>query len=249
MTTAAAPARVEAAATELTMHNVVAGYGGTKILWGLDFSIARNEVVSVLGRNGVGKTTLVNSIFNLSPDISGDVVVKGCRVNGLPAHQIGRLGVALVPQGRGMFPNLTVEENLRLATLWKRKGPIKWTIERVYQEFPRLAERRRNSGSALSGGERQLLAVARALLTQADFLVLDEPTEGLAPLAVEDVVVNNIHRLHDEGLTILLVEQNVPMALKVATRAVVLARGGIVYDGSPDALAKDAAFQREHLGV
>lgn len=248
--TAAASTAIDAAPDEvLRMHHLVAGYAGTKVLRSVNLTIKRNEVVSILGRNGVGKTTLVNTIFNLGPEIEGQIFIKGRAVNGLAAHQIARLGVALVPQGRGNFPNLTVEESLRLATIWRRKGPVVWTLERVYETFPRLAERRANSGSALSGGERQLLAIARALLMQADFLVLDEPTEGLAPLAVEEVVAQNVQRLATEGLTVLLVEQNVPLALRVATRAVVLARGSVVYDGAPGILAEDTDLQREHLGV
>jgi branched-chain amino acid transport system ATP-binding protein len=247
--TATASTASNAASEMLRMRNLVAGYAGTNILRGINLTINRNEVVSILGRNGVGKTTLVNSIFNLGPQIEGQIFLKGRAVNGLATHQIARQGVALVPQGRGNFLNLTVEESLRLATIWRRNGPAVWTLERIYETFPRLAERRANSGSALSGGERQLLAIARALLRQADFLVLDEPTEGLAPLAVEEVVVQNIQRLAAEGITVLLVEQNVPLALRVAMRVVVLARGSVVYDGAPGTLAEDTDLQREHLGV
>lgn len=246
---AAAPIALAGTEPVLALKNVAAGYGGVRILNDVNLIVGRNEIVSVLGRNGVGKTTLVNTVFNLGPEISGDIRLFGRETGGLPSYRIARLGMALVPQGRGLFPNLSVAESLRLATLWKGQRARKWTLERIYDSFPRLAERRHLSSSALSGGERQLLAIARALLTQAEFLVLDEPSEGLAPMAIEEVVSANIRKLGEEGLTVLLVEQNVPLALRVATRAVVLARGTVVYDGLAADLVKDTALMREHLGV
>ncbi|QCI67173.1 ABC transporter ATP-binding protein [Phreatobacter stygius] len=234
----------------LSLSGLSASYDGVGILSDVDLALAQGEVLALLGRNGAGKTTLISSILNLEPTVGGRVSVKGHDVTGWPTHRIARLGLALVPQGRGVFPNLTVEENLRMAMLWTRGAPDRrWTLERAYEVFPRLAERRRSSSGALSGGERQLLAIARALLTQADFIILDEPSEGLAPLAIEDVIIGSVGRLAREGLTMVIAEQNVAMALRLATRAVVLAHGRIVFDGAPATLLADTDLQREHLGL
>jgi len=229
-------------------ENVSAGYGGVTVLDRIDLRLMRGEVLAVLGRNGAGKTTLLNALFNLGPELSGRITVKGESVIDWPTHRIARLGLALVPQGRGVFHTLAVHESLRLATLARRPAGA-WTLERVWREFPRLHERRMASSGALSGGERQMLALARALLTQADVIVLDEPSEGLAPLAVEEVLVHHVARLASEGLTVVLAEQNVAMALRVATRALVLSAGRVVFDGTPAALAADHALHQEHLGV
>jgi branched-chain amino acid transport system ATP-binding protein len=229
-------------------EKVSAGYGGVTVLDSIDLSLMRGEVLAVLGRNGAGKTTLLNALFNLGPELGGHITVKGESVTGWPTHRIARLGLALVPQGRGVFHTLAVHESLRLATLARRPAGA-WTLDRVYREFPRLHERRLASSGALSGGERQMLALARALLTQADVIVLDEPSEGLAPLAVEEVLVHHVARLASEGLTVVLAEQNVAMALRVATRALVLSAGRVVFDGTPAALAADHALHQEHLGV
>lgn len=234
----------------LDFRGVTAAYDGITVLHGLDLSFDAGEVVAVLGRNGVGKTTLVNTIFNMGPRITGNVAICGHDVSGWATHRIAKLGLSLVPQGRGNFPGLTVEENLRLAQLANPpRGAEVWTLPRIYEAFPRLAERRRAFSSSLSGGERQLLALGRALLTQAQLMILDEPSEGLAPLVIEELMVRNIRRLSAQGLSILLVEQNVAMALKVCTRAVVLANGRIVFDGNPGQLAASKELQREHLGV
>jgi branched-chain amino acid transport system ATP-binding protein len=231
----------------LSLTGVSAGHAGRTVLRDIRLELAEGEVLAVLGRNGAGKTTLLHTILSLEPAWSGDLRVKGRDVRGWPTHRIARLGVALVPQGRGAFPSLTVQENLRLATLAGRASA--WSLERVWASFPRLAERRSMSGAALSGGERQMLAIARALLTGADTLLLDEPSEGLAPMAVEEVIVGLVRRLAADGVTVMLAEQNVAMALGVATRAAVLAEGGIVFDGPPGRLAADRDLQSRHLGV
>ena len=234
--------------SHVRLQEVSVGHGGAPILAGIELEVGPGEVVALLGRNGVGKTTLLHALMGLGPVRRGSFLVKGQDVPASwPPHRIARLGLTLVPQGRGAFAALTVEENLRLATLAAR--PSAWTLARVYAEFPRLAERRRLPGASLSGGERQMLLIARALLTGADILLLDEPTEGLAPLAIEAVVVEQIRRLREDGLAVLLAEQNVAVALQVATRAVVLAEGGIVFAASPDVLAGDRDLQRRYLGV
>lgn len=239
MTTAAHPV--------LALSDASAGYGGAAVLDGISLALRPGERVAVLGRNGAGKTTLVNAIFNLGPQVSGSVRVMGCEVAGWPTHRIARLGIALVPQGRGAYPDLTVTENLRLATLGGRRGP--WTLDRIFALFPRLAERRAAMSSALSGGERQMLAIGRALLTQASLLVLDEPSEGLAPSVAEQVIVSILGRLATEGQTVLLVEQNLPLTLRSCERAVVLAGGRIVFDGPSAALLADGDMLAQHLGV
>ena len=231
----------------LALSGVSAGYGGAPVLEDVSLALRPGERVAVLGRNGAGKTTLVNAIFNLGPQVRGSIRVLGRDVAGWPTHRIARLGIALVPQGRGIFPDLTVTENLRLATLGRRRGP--WTFDRIFALFPRLAERRAAMSGALSGGERQMLAVGRALLTQASILVLDEPSEGLAPPVAEEVIVTTLGSLAAEGKTVLLVEQNLPLTLRACERAVVLAGGRIVFDGPSVALQADAAILGRHLGV
>ena len=234
----------------ISLKNVSAGYEGANVLSGIDLAVAPGEVLAVLGRNGAGKTTLLNALLNLGPKVSGQIEVKGQSVVGWPTHKVARLGVALVPQGRGVFSTLTVRESLGLATLPKSsEGQTRWTLERVYEVFPRLAEKRRTASGALSGGERQMLALGRALLTQADVLLLDEPSEGLSPQSVEAVLVGQIALLAAEGMTVVLVEQNLALSLRVAPRCVVLAEGSIQFDGASDTLAGEPTLQHRLLGV
>jgi branched-chain amino acid transport system ATP-binding protein len=233
--------------TVLALSGLSAGYGGAAVLRGVSLSLQAGERVALLGRNGAGKTTLLHAVFNLGPQVSGSVRVMGQEVAGWPTHRIARLGIALVPQGRGGFADLTVMENLRLATLGRRPGG--WTTERVFALFPRLAERRAAASGALSGGERQMLAIGRALLTQAQVLMLDEPSEGLAPSLAEEVLVTALASLASEGKTVLLAEQNLTLALRSCERAVVLAGGGVVFDGPSSGLAAKEGLLAEHLGV
>ncbi|MFH5926319.1 ABC transporter ATP-binding protein [Roseomonas xinghualingensis] len=240
-------ARDPAAQPVLSLSGVSAHYGAVEVLRGISLDVARHEAVAVLGRNGVGKTTLVHALFNLGPSLGGRVRVMGQDVAGWPTHRIARLGVGLVPQGRGIFPNLTVTENLRLATVRRRPGA--WTLDRIFETFPRLAERRASFSGTLSGGERQMLAISRALLTQPELLVLDEPSEGLAPLMAEEIILGTLGKLAAEGLTVLLVEQNLTLALRLCPRAVVLAEHRIVFDGMSSTLLADRSLVSDYLGV
>ncbi|WP_419899491.1 ABC transporter ATP-binding protein [Roseomonas sp. USHLN139] len=231
----------------LELDSLSAHYGSVEVFSNVSLRIAAGEKVALLGRNGAGKTTLVQALFNLGPRLSGTIRLRGEAVQDWPTHRIARRGMALVPQGRGLFPTLSVTENLRLATLRQPRG--EWTLEKIFETFPRLAERRQASSSALSGGERQLLAIGRALLTQAPLLVLDEPSEGLAPMMAEEIIVQHVGRLAEAGLTVLLAEQNAALALRLCPRALVLSGRRLVFDGPSEALLADRALLQEHLGV
>jgi branched-chain amino acid transport system ATP-binding protein len=221
-------------------------YGDSHILHGVSLEVRAGEAVALLGRNGSGKTTLIRSVVGFTPPREGAVRFLGRAIHRLPAHAIARLGIGLVPQGRRIFAPLTVTENL---TLGARAGDgAGWGVERVFALFPRLRERAQQSGGTLSGGEQQMLAVARALMTNPRLLLLDEPSEGLAPLIVREIgrVLVGLKR---EGLSILLVEQNVPLALRVADRAYVMNKGRIVYHGPAADLAANEEVKRRFLGV
>jgi branched-chain amino acid transport system ATP-binding protein len=228
----------------LEIQDVHTYYGDSHVLHGVSLTVADGEVLTILGRNGMGKTTLIRSIIGFTPPRQGAVRLKGEDVAGWPPYRLVERGMALVPQGRRVFPSLTVRENLDVA----RAGRGRWTLERVYELFPRLRERAANRANKLSGGEQQMLAIARALMSNPELLLLDEPTEGLAPLLVREVgrILGELKR---EGLSILLVEQNLALALGVADRVHILSRGQIVYSGAPDALAADEAVKSRYLGV
>jgi branched-chain amino acid transport system ATP-binding protein len=200
-------------------------YGRGHILQGVDLDVERGKIAAVLGRNGVGKTTTLRSIVGLTRPRSGRVLLAGTDVAGWPPHRIVRLGVGYVPEGRMIFPDLTVVENIEVA---QRVPAKQWTIERLFELFPALAERRRSKGAQLSGGEQQMLAVARALVTDPRIILLDEPSQGLAPLVVEELV-RLIRRLRGEGVSFLLVEQNLKLAEAVADMVYVMVKGQTVY--------------------
>lgn len=218
-------------------------YGESHVLDGISLRVEEASVVTLLGRNGMGKTTTVRSIIGFTPPRSGIVRFKGIEVQHLPAYKICQMGLALVPQGRRIFPSLSVEENLTIAA--RGTG---WTLEKVHSLFPILKSRARHKGNLLSGGEQQMLAVARALLTNPVFLLMDEPSEGLAPLIVSEIGAV-LSRLKEEGLSIFLVEQNVPLALKVADYAYILNNGQIVHHCSAAELSKNDELQAKYIGV
>ena len=229
----------------LELEAVNSFYGDSHILFDVSLTVGRNEVVALLGRNGAGKTTTLRSIMGLVTPRSGSIRLDGRAIAGLPPFEIARLGLQLVPEERAIFGQLTVEENLRLAAL---TAPNAWSLDRIYEFFPRLGERRRSGGRQLSGGEQQMLAIARALIRDAQVILLDEPFEGLAPLIVRDLV--RVSRdLAAQGRTILVVEQNVVAALSFADRVYVLNNGHIAWEGTPAALRGDPALMKAHLGV
>ena len=223
-------------------------YGASHVLHGIDFSIGRGETVSLMGRNGMGKTTTIRSIFGLAPPRRGEIKIDGRTVTGQKPHRIARAGLALVPEGRGIFPNLSVEENLIMAARPGRAGRGDWTLHRAYETFPALVERRNNMGNQLSGGEQQMLAIGRALMTNPDLLVLDEATEGLAPLVRRDIW-RVIRQIKDTGIATLIVDKDVNALLAVCDRCLILAKGELVYAGTSAELARDPDVHIRYLGV
>jgi len=220
-------------------------YGDSHILFDVSLRVEETECVALLGRNGAGKTTTLRSIMGVLTPASGTVRLDGKPIQGLPPYAIARMGMQLVVEERGIFGALTVEENLRLAAL---SAPSAWSLERIYAAFPRLGERRRSGGRTLSGGEQQMLAIARALIRDARIILLDEPFEGLAPLIVRDLVRVS-RELVQQGRTIVVVEQNVVAALSFADRVYVLNNGHVVWQGTPDELHHDPVLMKTHLGV
>ena len=219
-------------------------YGKSHILHGVSLEVREGEIVALLGRNGAGKSTTLKSLVGLVRPREGKVTMFGTDTTGQPPFRVAALGVGYVPEGRRVFANLTVDENLRVPV--ERPGP--WTLARVYEAFPRLGQRRNNKGSQLSGGEQEMLSIARALLLNPKLLMLDEPSQGLAPLIVADVF-RIIVAARKEGVSILLVEQNVRAAVEIADRAYVLDDGRIVYEGSAREFAADEARVRELAGA
>jgi branched-chain amino acid transport system ATP-binding protein len=218
----------------LTAEGLHTFYGKSHILHGVNLEVANGRITTLLGRNGAGKTTTLRSLMGLTPAREGRVTILGRETTRWPTFRIAALGVGYVPEGRRIFANLSVEENLKVPL--ERPGP--WSIGRVYELFPRLGERRHNRGRQLSGGEQEMLAIGRALLLNPKLLILDEPSQGLAPLVVREVF-RIVAKMRDEGISVLLVEQNVRMSLEIADHAFVLDNGVIVYSGGAAALAAD----------
>ncbi len=228
----------------LRLDDIHTYYGDSHVLRGLSLTVGAGETVALLGRNGVGKTTTLKSIVGWVRPERGSITLDGTELIGRDVMAIARLGVSLVPEERRIFPNLTVAENLRLAQVTARKPG--WTLERIYEKFPRLRERTGNRGDQISGGEKQMLAIARALLQDVRVLLLDEPTEGLAPLIVREVE-NVVREIKAAGITTLLVEQNLYSALAVADRCYVLDQGVVVYEGTPDEIRSNDDVLRRYL--
>jgi branched-chain amino acid transport system ATP-binding protein len=236
----------------LAVEEVHSRYGGAEILNGVSLEVNDGEVVALLGRNGMGKTTLVRTIAGIQPPQihSGRVLLDGHEVTRSSSHEIARRGVGIVPQGRHIFGSLTVLENLTVAARVRPgRGREQWDLDRVFEFFPPLANRFTNRGSTLSGGEQQMLAIGRALMTNPDLLLMDEPSEGLAPIIVAHIR-ERVQALKEEHLSILLVEQNLGFAMSAADRIYILGENGrVVWSGTPDELDADADARRSHLGV
>jgi branched-chain amino acid transport system ATP-binding protein len=229
----------------LEVRGLAAAYGPAQVLFDLGFSVEAGEVVTLLGRNGMGKTTTIHTLMGLVKATGGSARFDGVSLIGQPPYRIAQAGLGLVPEGRQIFPTLTVEENL-VATAAARFEAQRWTLERVYDFFPRLAERRRNMGDQLSGGEQQMLAIGRALMTNPRLLILDEATEGLAPL-VRREIWDCLRRLKGEGQSILLVDKNLDALTKLADRHVVIEKGHVVWTGRSDELVADPTVRQRFL--
>ena len=232
----------------LEVENLETAYGTSQVLFGVRFQIAPNEMHTLLGRNGMGKTTTVRSILGLTRPFKGSVAFRGGRIDGLPPDRIARLGIALVPEGRQIFPNLSVREHL-VAFAENRSGRSDpWTPEKVFSLFPRLAERSQNMGNQLSGGEQQMLAIGRALVTNPYLLILDEATEGLAPLVREEIW-KCLESLRAAGQTILVIDKYVERLVKLADRHTIIERGRVAWQGSSAELDADRGLWHRYLGI
>jgi branched-chain amino acid transport system ATP-binding protein len=230
----------------LTIEGVSAFYGPARALEDVSFSLS-GGAVAIIGRNGMGKTTLCNAIVGVPPArVTGSIRFQGKELVGSPSYKIAKLGIGYVPQGRRLFPSLSVDEHLRM--LGSRDGSRRWTSDGIYDLFPRLAERKRNGGAQLSGGEQQMLAIGRALITNPTLLIMDEPSEGLAPAIIEHLI-DTFKKLEQEGLAILLIEQNLGMATAIADRQLVMVAGSIFAETTAKDLNQDPELQRRFLGV
>jgi len=232
----------------LKVGDLQAFYGASQALFGMELAVEAGEVVTLMGRNGMGKTTTVHAIMGVLAQRRGVVEFEGRRVDHLPSFRIARLGLGLVPEGRQIFPNLSVRENLLAAAANRSSRANPWTLPRVFEFFPRLRERQRNRGNQLSGGEQQMLAVGRALMTNPKLLILDEATEGLAPL-IRQEIWSCLARLKAEGQAILVIDKNVGALLGLADRHYIVEKGRVVWSGPSDALARDSTLQHRYLGV
>jgi branched-chain amino acid transport system ATP-binding protein len=235
-------------APAILAENINTHYGPSHILRGVSFRVAPGETVSLLGRNGMGKTTLLRTLAGLVRPSSGSIRLNGTEVTSSRASARSRAGLAIVPEGRGIFPNLTVAENLNFASRANAKGERPWPLERVYTLFPRLAERKHHWGNELSGGEQQMLSIGRALMTSPSIILLDEATEGLAP-KLRDEIWSTVRLIAESGIAAIIVDKNLNDLLALADRNTIMAKGEIVFDGTSAALRADEALIHRHLGV
>jgi len=227
-------------------RGIESGYGRSQVLFGVSLRLDQGEVVTLMGRNGMGKTTTVRTIMGILPLLKGRIWLDGNDISGLPSHEIARRGLGYVPEGRRIFPNLTVRENLAMAAIHRRDG--RWTIDKVLELFPRLAERLSNGGTVLSGGEQQMLAIGRALMTNPNLLILDEATEGLAPVIREEIW-NKLLALKESGVSILVIDKEIDALCKIADRHYLLEKGEIVWTGSTVEFRSSATLLETYLAV
>jgi branched-chain amino acid transport system ATP-binding protein len=229
----------------LNVRNLQAYYGKSHVLHGVDLNVQQGEIVSLLGRNGVGRSTTAKAIIGLV-ECTGEILFKGNDLTRLPTYRIAHLGIGYVPENRDIFPTLTVEENLTLGL--KGRGAVGWTYEEMYRLFPRLKERRHTQAGVLSGGEQQMLTLARTMMGNPELVIIDEPTEGLAPMIV-DLVAEFLRELKNRGTSILLIEQKLTIALAISQRVYVMGHGRMVFEGSPDDLRRNKLVRQEWLEV
>ena len=230
----------------LTVDNIHTYYGDSHILQGVSLRVEPGQVICILGRNGAGKTTTIRSIIGFTPPRVGKIVFKERDITRISSDRIARTGIGLVPQGRRIFPDLTVRENLTLTA--RKKNDDGWDLERLYADMPRLREREHHRGNQLSGGEQQMVAIGRALMSNPELLLMDEPTEGLAPLMVREIA-RLLVELKQKRQSILLVEQSLPLALEIADRIYVMSKGRIVFEGTPQALFENDDVKKQYLGL
>jgi len=234
--------------TLIHAHGIHTYYGASHILRGIDFSVGHGETIGLMGRNGMGKSTLLKSIMGIVPPRKGTVEIKGKPMNGRPTFEVAQMGIAYVPEGRGIFGNLSVVENLKMAARPGTRGQRDWTYERVLETFPRLQERLGHGGQQLSGGEQQMLTIGRALMTNPDVLILDEATEGLAPLIAREIW-RICSVIKDSGISSIIVDKNWKHVTQITDRNVILVKGEVVFEGSSEALHAEPSVLEQHLGV
>jgi branched-chain amino acid transport system ATP-binding protein len=229
-------------------RDLIAHYGSSQVLFGAGLELRRGEFITLLGRNGMGKSTLVKVLLGMLPVRSGSVRFEGTEISGRPDHENARRGIGLVPEGRGIFPNLSVRENLLATAIARKDAATPWTLQRAYELFPRLQEREKNLGSDLSGGEQQMLAIGRALMTNPKLLILDEATEGLAPLVRREIWLC-LQRLKGEGLTMLVIDKNLKPLLHLADRHYVIEKGRMAWSGTSSELQASPDVMARHLSL
>ncbi len=232
----------------LEVRDLETAYGDSQVLFGMELAVEAGQAVSLMGRNGMGKTTTIRSIMGLTPARSGSITFEGVEIRGLADYKIAQLGLGLVPEGRQIFPNLTVRENLVATAANRFDAPDPWTVDRIFAMFPALAERAGNMGNQLSGGEQQMLAVGRALMTNPKLLILDEATEGLAPL-IRVEIWKCLESLKAQGQSILVIDKNIDALTRIGDRHFIVERGRVVWQGTSDELRADEELQHRFLGV